>query len=126
MKAMTLKENKTRGIACNDNTKFKLYIMSAIINGSIRVDRLPKEKFIKGKDGAVYYNFTIAVQDETRYGNNVAFMDSQTKEEREAKVAKNYLGNGKVVWMSDQGVTLAERDDQPQAVTEPAGDDLPF
>ena len=23
--------------------------MSAIINGSIRVDRLPKEKFIKGK-----------------------------------------------------------------------------
>ena len=126
MKVMTLKENKTRGIACNDNTKFKLYIMSAIINGSIRVDRLPKEKFIKGKDGAVYYNFTIAVQDETRYGNNVAFMDSQTKEEREAKVAKNYLGNGKVVWMSDQGVTLAERDDQPQAVKEAVGDDLPF
>ena len=118
--------NKTRGIACNDNTKFKLYIMSAIINGSIRVDRLPKEKFIKGKDGAVYYNFTIAVQDETRYGNNVAFMDSQTKEEREAKVAKNYLGNGKVVWMSPDGVTVAERDDQPQAVAEPASDDLPF
>jgi hypothetical protein len=109
--------------------------MSAIINGSIRVDRLPKEKFIKGlpkekfikgKDGAVYYNFTIAVQDETRYGNNVAFMDSQTKEEREAKVAKTYLGNGKVVWMSPDGVTVAERDDQPQAVAEPASDDLPF
>ena len=106
--------------------KFNLYIMSAIINGSIRVDRLPKEKFIKGKDGAVYYNFTIAVQDETRYGNNVAFMDSQTKEEREAKVAKNYLGNGKVVWMSEQGVTVAERDDQPQTVSEPASDGLPF
>jgi len=99
--------------------------MSAIINGSIRVDRLPKEKFVKGKDGAVYYNFTIAVQDETRYGNNVAFMDSQTKEEREAKVAKTYLGNGKVVWMSDKGVTVAEREDQPQ-VAEPAEDDLPF
>jgi len=123
---MTLKENKTRGVACIDNTKIKLYIMSAIINGSIRVDRLPKEKFIKGKDGAVYYNFTIAVQDETRYGNNVAFMDSQTKEEREAKVAKTYLGNGKVVWMSPDGVTVAERDDQPQAVKEPASDDLPF
>ena len=99
--------------------------MSAIINGSIRVDKLPKEKFIKGRDGAVYYNFTIAVQDETRYGNNVAFMDSQTKEEREAKVAKTYLGNGKVVWMSDKGVTVAEREDQPQ-VAEPAEDDLPF
>ena len=100
--------------------------MSTLINGSIRVDKLPKEKFVKGKDGAVYYNFTIAVQDETRYGNNVAFMDSQTKEEREAKVAKTYLGNGKVVWMSSDGVTVAERDDQPQAVAEPASDDLPF
>jgi hypothetical protein len=53
-------------------------------------------------------------------------MDSQTKEEREAKVAKTYLGNGKVVWMSPDGVTVAERDDQPQAVAEPASDDLPF
>ena len=51
-------------------------------------------------------------------------MDSQTKEEREAKVAKTYLGNGKVVWMSPDGVTVAERDDQP--VAEPASDDLPF
>lgn len=100
--------------------------MSAIINASIRVDKLPKEKFVKGKDGAVYYNFTISVNDETRYGNNVAVMDSQTKEEREAKVAKTYLGNGKVVWMSPDGVTVAERDDQPQAVAEPASDDLPF
>tara|TARA_R110002167_G_scaffold189614_2_gene391789 strand:- start:33 stop:335 length:303 start_codon:yes stop_codon:yes gene_type:complete len=100
--------------------------MSAIINGSIRVDKLPKEKFVKGRDGAVYYNFTIAVQDETRYGNNVAFMDSQTKEEREAKVAKTYLGNGKVVWMSDQGVTLAEREEQTEVVKETANDGLPF
>ena len=106
--------------------KFNLYIMGAIINGSIRVDKMPKEKFVKGRDGAVYYNFTIGIQDETRYGNNVAFMDSQTKEEREAKVAKNYLGNGKVVWMSEQGVTVAERDDQPQTVSEPASDGLPF
>ena len=105
--------------------KFKLYIMSAIINGSIRVDKLPKEKFIKGRDGAVYYNFTIAVQDETRYGNNVAFMDSQTKEEREAKVAKTYLGNGKVVW-TDGSIVVAEREEQQQTVSEPAGDGLPF
>lgn len=99
--------------------------MSAIINASIRVDKLPKEKFVKGKDGAVYYNFTISVNDETRYGNNVAVMDSQTKEERDAKVARNYLGNGKVVW-TDSNIVVAEREDQPQMVKEPAGDDLPF
>jgi hypothetical protein len=33
--------------------------MSAIINVSLRVDALPKEKFVSGKDGAVYYNFTV-------------------------------------------------------------------
>jgi|TARA_B110000977_G_scaffold184560_1_gene248444 hypothetical protein len=99
--------------------------MSAIINASIRVDKLPKEKFVKGKDGAVYYNFTISVNDETRYGNNVAVMDSQTKEEREAKVARNYLGNGKVVW-TDSNIVVAEREDKPQAVKETVSDDLPF
>ena len=86
--------------------------MSTLINGSIRVDKLPKEKFVKGKDGAVYYNFTIAVNDETRYGNNVAFMDSQTKEEREAKMPKTYLGNGKVVWVSDGTIQVAEREEE--------------
>jgi len=100
--------------------------MSTLINGSIRVDKLPKEKFIKGRDNAVYYNFTIAVNDETRYGNNVAFMDSQTKEEREAKMPKTYLGNGKVVW-TDGKVTLAEREEKQLevAVDEQSGD-LPF
>jgi len=100
--------------------------MSTLINGSIRVDKLPKEKFIKGKDGAVYYNFTIAVNDETRYGNNVAFMDSQTKEEREAKMPKTYLGNGKVLW-TDGKVTLAEREEEKVAVpVDEQSGDLPF
>ncbi len=97
--------------------------MSTLITGSIRVDKLPKEKFIMGKDGAVYYNFTISVQDETRYGNNVAFLDSQTKEERDAKVQKTYLGNGKVVW-TDGNITLAEKEETKTEVTADA--DLPF
>jgi len=101
--------------------------MSTLINGSIRVDKLPKEKFVKGKDGAVYYNFTIAVNDETRYGNNVAFMDSQTKEEREAKMPKNYLGNGKVVWVSDGTIQVAEREEEKVAVpVDDQSGDLPF
>ena len=101
--------------------------MSTLINASIRVDKLPKEKFVKGKDGAVYYNLTISLGDETRFGNNVALMDSQTKDERDAKKPKNYLGNGKVVW-TDGKVTLAEKEEEkisgfrPEAATE----DLPF
>ena len=53
--------------------------MSAIINYSLRVDKLPKEKFIAGKDGAVYVNLTMSVNDETRYGNNASIMISQTQ-----------------------------------------------
>jgi len=115
--------------------------MGALITASIRVDKLPKEKFIKGKkdqDGniPVYYDFTIAVQDETRYGNNVALMDSRTQEEREAKKKVDYLGNGKVVWIKDvkdgQGVIqLAERKEKTDnSVTASAHtsekSDLPF
>ena len=92
------------------------------MNASIRVDKLPKEKFVKGKDNAVYYNMTISISDETRYGNNVAITDSQTKEEREAKKPKNYLGNGKVVW-TDGNIALAEKEVVQET---PATDDLPF
>jgi len=99
--------------------------MSTLIVGSIRVDKLPREKFIKGKDGAVFYNLTISVGDETRYGNNVAFIDSQTKEERDAKVAKTYLGNGKVVW-TDGTVKLAEREEQAAVAVDEQSGDLPF
>lgn len=57
--------------------------MSALMNVSLRVDKLPKEKFVAGKDGAVYYNFTIGVNDEAnQFGQNVSLTDSQTKEER--------------------------------------------
>jgi|TARA_R100001460_G_scaffold25737_2_gene51858 hypothetical protein len=96
--------------------------MSVLMNASIRVDKLPKEKFIKGKDGAVYYNLTISVSDESRYGNNVAITDSQTQEEREAKKPKNYLGNGKVVW-TDGNIVLAQKEETSEPV---ANDDLPF
>jgi len=97
--------------------------MSTLINASINIAKLPKEKFVKGKNG-VYYNLTISISDETRFGNNVSLMDSQTKDERDAKKPKNYLGNGKVVW-TEGTVTLAEKEEDakiPASVEE----DLPF
>jgi hypothetical protein len=99
--------------------------MSAIINVSLRVDKLPKEKFVSGKDGAVYYNFTIGVNDDSNaYGQNVSLTDSQTKEEREAKKPKNYLGNGTVVW-TDGNIKTAEKKVQAEVATV-ENDGLPF
>lgn len=97
--------------------------MSALINLSLRVDKLPKEKFVQGKDGAVYYNFTVGINDETNaYGQNVTATDSQTKEEREAKKTKLYLGNGTVVW-TDGNIKVATK---KEVETVEAGDYLPF
>ncbi len=98
--------------------------MSTLINFSLRVDKLPKEKFVIGKDGAVYYNGTISISDETnQWGQNVSITDSQTQEEREAKKPKTYLGNGKVVW-TDGKVTTATKQEAKVAVEETS--DLPF
>lgn len=98
--------------------------MSALINLSLRVDKLPKEKFVQGKDGAVYYNFTIGVNDDSnQYGQNVSATDSQTKEEREAKKPKSYLGNGNVVW-TDGNIKLADK--KVEATAKEVESDLPF
>ena len=99
--------------------------MGALINLSLRVDKLPKEKFVQGKDGAVYYNFTIGVNDESnQWGQNVSATDSQTKEEREAKKPKSYLGNGTVVW-TDGNIKLADKKAEVSS-KELVTDDLPF
>jgi mannose-1-phosphate guanylyltransferase len=96
--------------------------MSAIINYSLRVDKMPKEKFIAGKDGAVYINLTMSVNDETKFGNNAAVFVSQTKEENQEKKPKNYLGNGKVVW--NNGTIVNAEKEVKQEVAEAA--DFPF
>jgi len=101
--------------------------MSALLNISIRVDKLPKEKFVQGKNGAVYYNATVSVNDDTnQWGQNVSLTDSQTKEEREAKVAKNYIGNGKVVWTDGNIVRAEQQEQQASAPAQAESNDLPF
>ena len=99
--------------------------MSAIVNFSINVNDIDKSKLIQGKKGS-YLNLTLSINDETRFGNNASVSISQSQEEREAKEAKTYLGNGKVVWVSDEGVTVAEREQEQASAPASSGDDLPF
>ena len=99
--------------------------MSSLINVSMNLQNLPKEKLGEGKKG-VYYNFTISVNDETnQYGQNVSLFDSQTKEEREAKKDKVYIGNGRVVWTDGKCVVATNDKPQNEAVAATT-DDLPF
>ena len=100
--------------------------MGALINVSVNLDKLDKTRIIKGKSGN-YYNFTVSVNDQTsQYGDNASLFNTQSKEEREAKADKVYVGNGKVVW-TDGNITMAERQEQPQAAqAAPVAVDLPF
>ena len=51
----------------------------------------------------------------------------QTKEERDAKAPKTYLGNVKVVWSNGTNVEPAPRDGAPAAPQlTPQDEDLPF
>ena len=72
--------------------------MAGIIKTSINLNSIPKDKIIQGKKGK-YLPITITVNDEPdQFGNQGPVIVDQTKEEREAKAAKTYLGNCKVVW----------------------------
>ena len=100
--------------------------MSALINFSLDVKSLPKEKFQQHPNGKVYINLTMSVNDETRYGNNTGIYVSQTQEEREAKKQKTYLGNGKVVW-NNGTIVNAEKEVQEAVQEHPKEEaDLPF
>lgn len=83
--------------------------MSAIINFSVDLSKLESLPIFEGKNGAKYVNLSASINDESRFGNNVSFMASQSKEQREAKEPRNYIGNGKVVW-TDGTITVADKE----------------
>ena len=101
--------------------------MASIIATSINLNKIPKDKIVEGAKGK-YLPITITLNDELdQFGNNGPITVQQTKEERDAKVEKVYLGNVKVVWTNDQNVGVAPK--QQQAATpQPSQpvDDLPF
>ena len=103
--------------------------MASIIKTSINLNEIPKDKIITGKKGK-YLPITITLNDEVdQFVNQGPVCVEQTKEERDAKTAKTYLGNVKVVWTNGDNVEVAPRDNMPrQAVPQPAmaDDDLPF
>ena len=102
--------------------------MASIIKGSINLNEIPKDKIIIGKKGK-YLPITITLNDEVdQFGNQGPVIVDQTKEEREAKVAKTYLGNVKVVWSNGDNVAAAPRTDQQQQAPakQQVEDDLPF
>lgn len=95
--------------------------MAKMMSAKIDVNKIDKSKLFKGAKGT-YLDVTIVLNDEAdQFGNTVSIIQSQTKEERDAKSDKNYLGNGKVFWSSEGGNAPSK-----QAETIDDSDSLPF
>jgi hypothetical protein len=76
--------------------------MATILSASLNVAKIDSTKLIDGRTGK-FLNITITINDEVdKFGNNASIFESQSKEERDAKTPKNYLGNGKVIWTSEK------------------------
>ena len=103
--------------------------MAQLISASIDVSKISKDKLVKGAKGT-YLNITISINDEIdQYGNQVGIYESQSKEDREAKEKKNYLGNGKIAWSSEGGSTAKQTPATPTPPPAPVieeGEELPF
>ena len=102
--------------------------MASIIKTSINLNEIPKDKIYVGKKGK-YLPITITLNNEPdQFGNQGPVVVEQTKDERDAKAEKTYLGNVKVVWTDGNNVDTAPRDNnQPAAAPAPApAEDLPF
>ena len=99
--------------------------MAQLISASIDVTKISKDKLVKGEKGT-YLNITISINDEVdQYKNIASIYESQSKEERESKAKKNYLGNGKIAWSSEGGST-AKSAPAPAPTPTVEEENLPF
>lgn len=108
--------------------------MASIISGSIDLTKIDKSKIYEGKKGK-YYPITVVLNNEPgNYGDSGYIQTEQTKEERDAKQPKTFLGNVKVVWTDGQNVSIAHREGTQTSTFETSQDttktneepDLPF
>lgn len=99
--------------------------MAALLDIYIKtetLEKLLKTAQIKDAKGVPV---TIRINDDTdNFGQNVSSYVSQTKEQREEKKPRFYVGSGKLFW-TDGTVKLAERVERNEPA-KAAADDLPF
>lgn len=103
-----------------------------IISASIDLNKIDESRIVNGKNGERYLNIDITVKDEkNQYGQDTAITLQQTKQERDSKAKKVYIGNGKTMWEGEPlNKTVKQVEKQPEPAQETQTDesfsDLPF
>jgi hypothetical protein len=96
--------------------------MAHLISLSIDATKVTKARMKDGK----YINITINISDEVdKYGNNVSAWENQTKDERDSKAKRNYLGNGRVLF-TEGDVFKPGKQEESSNHTEEDNSDMPF
>jgi hypothetical protein len=83
--------------------------MSQLFTGSICVSDIDKSKLTQAKNGKLYLSVDIWINDQAdQYGNTGSISIRQSKEEREAKTKKVYIGNLKPVEKSNNAAPVMQ------------------
>ena len=99
--------------------------MGKLLSVSLDVLKIDKKKLFVGKKGK-YLKLTISLNDEIdQFGNNVSVWEEQSTEDRKAKVTRNFLGNGKVIYDSATGAGNNQQQQQSSGLPD-ENEDLPF
>jgi hypothetical protein len=86
---------------------------------------LKKETLLSLPDTNGYIKLTASIEDKLdKYSNNVSVILEQSKEERDAKAKRTFVGNGKVFWTQNGIIKTAK--DTPASDGAPAGAREPF
>ena len=98
-----------------------------MITLSICLSDLPKEKIQTASNGKKYINLVVDKRKEAgKYGETHTLYVSQTKEEREAKDDKKYVGSGKEYAYNGQHDNASKASGHQAKEQEQSNDGLPF
>ena len=68
--------------------------MNTFFNAGINLSKIPKEAITTDKNGNKWLNVTIWLNDNVdQYGNSGSIQINQSKDQRDAKAPKVYIGN---------------------------------
>lgn len=84
-----------------------------MITASICLSDIPKERIVEAKNGKKYLNFVVDERREVgQYGDTHTVYLSQSKEERENKEKKVFVGSGKE-WKFEERTAPAKETAEP-------------
>ena len=93
----------------------------------IDLTKIDKSKIVEGKNGQKYYSLVVdELRTPDKYDQTHTVYQNQSKEERAAKTAKVYIGNGKEFKFNQQSAPQPAPQSAPQTNNSFNDLDLPF